>query len=474
MRPGDMLVISLLLVSAFVVILNETIMGVALPRLMADLDITAATAQWLTTAFLLTMAIVIPITGFLLQRFHVRPVFITAMTLFSIGTAIAASAPGFELLLLGRIVQASGTAIMMPLLITTVMTLVPEHQRGRMMGNISIVISVAPAIGPTVSGLILSSFSWRWMFLLVLPFSIGALVLGMAKVRNVTTPRSLPIDALSVVLSAFAFGGLIYGISSIGEAAAGHTPVAPWIPIVVGVGALALFVRRQLLLQRTDTALLDLRTFTSRTFSISIVLVGISMMALFGMIIVLPLYLQNVRGLDTLDTGLLLLPGGVVMGLLAPVVGRLYDRFGPTPLVMPGAALVCLVMGAMTQLDESTPLVFIPIGHTVLSIGLAVMFTPLLTSALGAVRPSLYSHASAIVGTSQQLAGAVGTALFVTIMTRGTTSALDGGASDTDALVDGIQAAFMCRAVISLIAVAVSLLVRRQPAVAGAAPVPAH
>ena len=169
------LVINLMLAATFVVILNETVIGVAIPRLMEDLNITASTAQWLSTAFMLTMAVVIPTTGFIMQRLSTRAVFILAMSLFSAGTAIAAIAPGFEILLTARIVQASGTAIMMPLLMTTVMTLVPPQARGRTMGNISLVISVAPAVGPTVSGLILSVFDWRFIFILVLPIAIGAL-----------------------------------------------------------------------------------------------------------------------------------------------------------------------------------------------------------------------------------------------------------------------------------------------------------
>ncbi|HEV7955537.1 MAG TPA: DHA2 family efflux MFS transporter permease subunit, partial [Marisediminicola sp.] len=311
------LVIRLLLISAFVVILNETIMGVALPHLMADLSITASAAQWLTTAFMLTMAVVIPITGFLLQRFNTRPVFIAAMTLFSTGTLIAAVAPDFEVLLAGRVVQATGTAIMMPLLMTTVMTLVPPASRGRTMGNISVVISVAPAIGPTISGLILSVLDWRWMFLLVLPIALASLALGAARVQNVTTPRRTGVDVLSVLLSALGFGGLVYGLSTFGEASA-MSMTSPWISLSIGVVALAAFILRQLRLQRKDAALLDLRTFASRTFTFTIGMLAISMMALFGTIILLPIYMQTVLGLDALETGLLLLPGGLAMGLLAP------------------------------------------------------------------------------------------------------------------------------------------------------------
>src|ERR1041384_1182891 len=230
------LVIALLLTSTFVVFLNETIMSVAIPHLMADLGVAASAAQWLTTAFLLTMAVVIPITGFLLQRINTRPIFLLAMSIFTTGTLICAVSPGLELLVFGRVIQAVGTAIMMPLLMTTVMTLVPPEGRGKTMGNISIVMSVAPAIGPTIGGFILAHFEWRWMFILVLPIAVGALALGARKMQNVTTPRYAPLDVLSVILSALAFGGLIYGLSSFGESFA-HTgepsAIPVWVPIAV-------------------------------------------------------------------------------------------------------------------------------------------------------------------------------------------------------------------------------------------------
>lgn len=187
---ADRFVIPLLLVSAFVVILNETIMGVALPELNRDLGISVSTGQWLTSAFMLVMAVVIPVTGYLLQRFHVRQVFITAMALFSFGTLLCFLASGFPALLAGRIVQAGGTAIMMPLLMTTVLNLVPADRRGRTMGNISIVISVAPAIGPTLSGLILDVLDWRWLFGLVRPSPSGDWC--WAHCSSATSPNRVP------------------------------------------------------------------------------------------------------------------------------------------------------------------------------------------------------------------------------------------------------------------------------------------
>lgn len=459
--PGSGPVIALLVASAFVVILNETIMSVALPRLMNDLSITAATAQWLTTGFLLTMAVVIPLTGYLLERFPLRRVYLAAMTLFTIGTLVAALAPGFGMLLTGRIVQASGTAIMMPLLFTTVLNIVPPTHRGRMMGVISIVIAVAPAVGPTVSGIILAALDWRWMFWLVLPIAVVALILGAIWVRNVTETQDVRFDPLSVVLSALAFGGLIFGLSSIGEAASGHAPVPVWIPLVIGALSLAAFVMRQLRLQRSDAALLDLRTFLSRSFSLAIGLVVVVMAALFGSLVLLPIYLQQVLDLDTLAVGLMLLPGGILMGVIAPIVGSLFDRYGPTPLVIPGMVVAAAALWGMATFGTDTAVAWIIAVHMALNLGLGFVFTPLLTSALGSLPKPLYPHGSAIVGTVQQVAGAAGTAVFVTLMSVQSATELAGGAEPVAATAAGIHTAFLIGAIVASAAVVLAAFVRK-------------
>lgn len=467
-------VIWLLLGATFVVFLNETIMGVAIPHLVTDLDITLSQAQWLTTAFMLTMAVVIPITGFLLQRIATRPIFITAMSLFSAGTLLAALAPGFEVLLLARVVQATGTAIMMPLLMTTLMTLVAPSDRGRFMGRVSIVMSVAPAIGPTISGLILSFLSWRYMFWLVLPIALAMLVIGIRRVENVSEPRALPIDVFSVILSAFGFGGFVYGLSLVGGVVSGRSAAdAPsmWIALAVGVLGIVAFIGRQLMLQRRDRALLDLRTFRSRNFSVSVALMVVMMAALFGTIILLPIYLQNVLGLDPLATGLLLLPGGLIMGLFGPTVGRLYDRLGPTPLLVPGSIVVSMVLWSLTMVTEYTPPWMILIAHVVMSTALAFMFTPLFTSALGSVEPRLYSHGSAIVGTVQQVAGAAGTALFITVMTARTATETAAGSAALAAEAAGIRTAFLVGAILSISAIVGAFFVRRPADMMQGAPV---
>jgi DHA2 family lincomycin resistance protein-like MFS transporter len=463
MARRNRLVINLLLVSSFVVILNETIMSVAIPPLMVSLDVTAAAAQWVTAAFLLTMAVVIPMTGYLLQRLHTRAVFLLAMSLFSFGTTAAAVAPGLELLVVARVIQASGTAIMMPLLMTTVMTLVPPATRGKTMGDIMMVISVAPAIGPVLSGLVLNYLHWRWLFVLVLPFAVGSLWLGWRRIENVTTPRDAPLDGASVVLSIFAFGGSVYGLSLLGVPPSPGQPPA-WASLIVGAVAMSIFVLRQLKLQRTDSALLDLRVFASRNFCVCLLMMAILMLTLFGTIILLPIYLQNVLGLGTLMTGLLLCPGALLMGRLGQKVGGWYDRIGPSKLVISGVMIVTAVLWAMTLLGTQSRVEYILAGHIVMCVGFALLFTPLFTASLSSVPARLYSHGSAVLGSFQQVAGAAGIALFIAIMTAQQAELAASGVVAVEALAGGIRAAFLAGAIGAVLAVGCAFLVRKPDA----------
>jgi len=464
--------IALLVGAAFVVILNETIMSVALPELMGEFAVTAATAQWLTTAFMLTMAVVIPFTGWLLVRLPLRAVFVIAMSTFTLGTLIASVAPVFPMLIGGRVVQAVGTAIMLPLLMTTVLNVVPADRRGRTMGVISIVIAVAPAVGPTVGGLVLDILSWRWMFWLVLPIGLLALIAGASLIRNVTEPRPIPLDVFSGVLSAVGFAGLIFGLSSIGEAAADNALIAPWIPILVGSVALAVFVWRQLALK--DYALLDVRALAFPTFTVSLVLMLISMMSLFGTLILLPMYMQQVLGASTLDSGLVLLPGGLLMGVLGYFVGRMFDRVGPRPLIIPGAILASSgLWGMYVFLGTGSSLAMVVAWHMVLSVGLALLFSPLMTSALGSLPPHLYSHGSALLNTLQQVAAAAGTALFITVMTLGIVAGAGAGESDTAAQMNGVHNALLMGALVSLVTILGVLFVRNSAQTEGPAVAPA-
>ncbi|MDR3475593.1 MAG: MDR family MFS transporter [Devosia sp.] len=468
------LVINLLLVSAFVVMLNETIMNVAIPTIKEAFGVPASSAQWLTTAFLLTMAVVIPITGFLLQRLHTRPVFILAMSLFSVGTALAIVAPSLELLVFARVVQASGTAVMMPLLMTTIMTLVPPEQRGKMMGNISLVMSLAPAAGPVVAGVILNFLPWRFLFILVLPIALLALALGARRMVNVTTPRYAPLDVFSVIVSAFAFGGIVYGLSGFASPAGAADAMSVWVPLIVGLLAMAIFIWRQLALQKTSGPLLDLRTFRSYNFTVSNIMFVIGMASMFGSLNLLPYYLQNVLKLDPLYIGLILLPGGLMMAMLGPFVGRLYDRVGPKPLIIPGIILVSIVLWAMTLLGTGTWWPLIVAGYLLMCVGFSFLFGPLFTLSLGSVKPELYSHGSALLGSIQQVSGAAGVALLIAIMSSQAATLTAAGNVPVEALAGGIRMAFLSGAILSLFAVAAAFFIRKPEPHPGPAGLPGH
>ena len=468
--PQGMRVIWLLLVAAFVAILNETTMGIAIPHLNADLGLAPELGQWLTSAFMLTMAVVIPTTGFLLQRFTTRQVFLAAISMFSLGTLVALLANGFPMLLGGRVVQAMGTGVMMPLLMTTMMNVVPAHMRGRMMGRVGMVISLAPAIGPTLSGLVLDTLGWRWLFGIVLPIALVALLLGAKWMTNLGETIEAPIDVLSVILSAGGFGAIVYGLSLFGSHAdGGSSAVIPGTTaqtsggILVGVGLviLAAFAWRQLTLQRRDAALLDLRVFLSRNFTIAVVIMAVIAMAMFGTLTLLPQYLQNVAGLDALLSGLILMPGSILMGLLGPVMGRIYDARGPRTLLIPGTILVAGSLFFYATVSETTAWPVLMIVQSVMSVGLAMSFTPLFTASLGSLVPRLYSHGSAALNTLQQVGGAAGVAvligLYSSILHTGEAEGLDTAVAGAP----GARAAFLVAAFIALVPVVLAWLIRK-------------
>ncbi|WP_406832708.1 DHA2 family efflux MFS transporter permease subunit [Pedococcus sp. KACC 23699] len=453
-------VLRILVLATFVVILNETIMVNAIPRLMRDFAVPATSAQWLSTAFMLTMAVVIPVTGWFLQRVTTRAAYTLAMGLFLTGTTLAAVAPSFGVLLGARVIQASGTAVMMPLLMTTMLTLVPPEGRGKVMGNVTLVMSVAPALGPAVSGILLQLGSWRLIFAVVLPIAGVITALGLRELVDIGEPKASRVDWLSVALSAVGFGALVYGLSGLGEGSHSTAAVPPVLTTVIGVVAIAVFAWRQVRLQRGAGPLLDLRTLTFAPFTIALALMCVSFMALMGAMILLPLYLQDVLGLSTLSTGLLLIPGGLTMGLLGPWVGRAYDRHGAPRLVIPGSIVMALTLVAFTQVGVDTPPVLVLANHVLLSAALAMIFTPVFTSGLSVLPPHLYAHGSAVLGSLQQVAAAAGTAVVISVMAGRTAAAAADGASGRAALATGAQWGFGVGAVLAVAAVVIAFFVR--------------
>ncbi len=461
MGPEVTMSLTVLVAAATIMILNETSLSVALPAVMGDFGIPATSAQWLTTGFMLTMAVVIPTTGFLIERFTTRQIFVAAVALFIAGTVLAALAPAFIILLAGRVVQASGTALVIPLLMTVTMTLVPAQRRGTIMGIISVVISVAPALGPTVGGAILDNFSWHAIFWFMVPLAVLILLAGIWKLPNVGETRETPLDVPSVVLSALAFGGLVYGLSSIEQMLHGNA-TAPIIATIVGVVCLAVFSRRQLKLAKEGRALLDLRPFTIRNYTIAVAIMLLSMGLLLGSVTVLPIYLQTSLGATAMLTGLVVMPGGLLQGLLSPFIGRIFDAVGPRPLMIPGAIVMTLAIFGLSMLNENSPIWQVVATHIVFAVSVACMMTPLMTTSLSSLPQELYSHGSAIMTTLQQLAGAAGTALLIVMLTQGTNVGKANGLTDAAATAQGASWAFLLGGALAVVAALLTPMVERM------------
>lgn len=453
--PGKTpLVIKLLVAATFVVILNETIMANALPALITEFDITERTAQWISTAFMLTMAAVIPVTGWFLQRVTTRAAYATAMITFSVGTAVAMVAPSFEVLIAGRVIQAAGTAVMMPLLMTTLMTVVDAQDRGRVMGQVTLAISVAPALGPTASGLILEVGSWRLIFGVVLPIAAAVGFFGFRAVQNVGEPQAGKVSWLSVLLAASGFSAFVFGLSKIG--ASGWVETSAYVGS--GLVLIAAFVGYQIWLVRNGSPLLDLRTLRHATYTKSLLLMSAGFMAFLGSMILIPLYLVNLRGLTELEAGLLVMPGGLAMGLAGPQVGKAYDRFGSRILVVPGAAGMTVALLLFSRIGVDTAYWQILLIHVFLMGCLALIFTPVFTIGLGDLPPQLYSHGSSLLGALQQVSGAMGTALLIAVMSdRSESLALDG-VDPAHAFVGGMEWAFYIGAAAGAVVVVLALL----------------
>lgn len=464
-RKGPIMFV--LIIGAFLATFNQTIMSVAIPELMNDFNIKASTAQWLTTGYMLVNGVLIPITAFLIQRFSTRQLFQTSMIIFLAGTIVSAVATNFPVLLTGRLIQAAGAGIIMPLLMNVVLSLFPPEKRGSAMGYVGLAIIFAPAIGPTLTGYVLETFSWKAMFYGMIPFTIIVIICGFIYLKNVSEPVISKVDFISVALSTIGFGALMYGFSEAGNA--GWSSAEVVVSLVVGILALVLFTWRQLI---SKNPLLNLRAFKYNMFTLTtLISIGVTMM-MYADMMLLPLYLQNARGFTALESGILMLPGALLMGLLSPAVGKIFDRFGAKWLTIIGIAIIIISTVGFIDLTDSTSYTFLLLMSTVRRIGMAMFLMPIQTAGLNQLPSSLYAHGTAISNTIRQVAGAIGTALLVTVMTNSTKNHLQDLATGVaqgetqkhmvmEASIQGINDAYFVILIIGIFSLLLSFFIKR-------------
>lgn len=404
------LLLIIMITGTFFSTLNQTLLNVAFSDLMVVFDVNTATIQWLATGFMLVNGVLVPITAYLMQRFSTRQLFISSLLFLLIGSIVAACANSFGVLLTGRMIQAVGAGIIIPLMMTVIVYLYPAEKRGSIMGNIGFAIIFAPAIAPTLAGFILEYLSWRWLFIIMIPFVAVIIILASKYLVNVAETSKVKLDIVSVIYSTVGFGFVLFGFSSAGSR--GWDDLIVITSIVGGLVVTILFCLRQI---KATEPLLNLNVFKFKVFSMTTVVNIAITILMYADLILLPIYLQDGRGFTALEAGLLLLPGAIINAMLSPVTGKLFDKFGAKPLFILGTGLIAISMFAVSDLSSETTTIYILVRTILLRIGLAFITMPLNTAALNALPRELASHGSSINNTIRQLAGAIGTAIIMTV-----------------------------------------------------------
>ncbi|MCK1975982.1 multidrug efflux MFS transporter [Jeotgalicoccus huakuii] len=435
------ILMAVLLSGAFAAILNQTLLATAIPHIMDDLNLEADVAQWLQSVFMLVNGIMIPITAFLINKFSTRTLFFTALSLFGLGTLICGISPNFSILLTGRILQAAGAGIVMPLMQTILFLTYPREERGKAMGMFGLVISFAPAIGPTLSGWFVEIYPWRGLFLMVLPIVIIDIIVAYFILRNVTEQTDPKLDMTSIILSTLGFGGLLLGFSVAGNS--GWLSPIVLLPIIIGAITLFLFIRRQ---NHLEEPVLEFSVFKDHIFTLSTVIGMIVFMSMIGGAVILPIYMQTMLGFSAMESGMMLLPGALIMGIMSPITGRLFDKYGARWLGVIGLAVVTVTTLMFSVLNDQTTFWYLAIVNAFRMLGVAMVMMPATTAGLNQLSDQLVPHGTAMNNTMRQVAGAVGTAILVSIMTN-----TQNPAEGVSGMIHGVNMSFLFAAILSFI-----------------------
>ncbi|HHW6901120.1 TPA: DHA2 family efflux MFS transporter permease subunit [Staphylococcus aureus] len=420
-------ILAALLFGMFIAILNQTLLNVALPKINTEFNISASTGQWLMTGFMLVNGILIPITAYLFNKYSYRKLFLVALVLFTIGSLICAISMNFPIMMVGRVLQAIGAGVLMPLGSIVIITIYPPEKRGAAMGTMGIAMILAPAIGPTLSGYIVQNYHWNVMFYGMFIIGIIAILVGFVWFKLYQYTTNPKADIPGIIFSTIGFGALLYGFSEAGNKGWGSVEIETMFAI--GIIFIILFVIREL---RMKAPMLNLEVLKFPTFTLTTIINMVVMLSLYGGMILLPIYLQNLRGFSALDSGLLLLPGSLIMGLLGPFAGKLLDTIGLKPLAIFGIAVMTYATWELTKLNMDTPYMTIMGIYVLRSFGMAFIMMPMVTAAINALPGRLASHGNAFLNTMRQLAGSIGTAILVTVMTTQTTQHLSAFGEELD------------------------------------------
>ena len=466
-KRDDMKMVALLLSGAFLTVLNATLLTPALPAIMQDLNVSSTTVQWLTSGYALTEAVIIPLSAYLMGRFSTRRLFIGGLALFASGSLVAACAPAFPVLLAGRVMQASATGFMMPMVFSVVLLVIPRERRGSAMGIVGLIIGFAPTIGPSLSGVLVDTVGWRAIFAIVTVLAVVITLLAVKQLRPYGNLSRTTFDAPSVVLSTLGLISLLYGLSSFSSS---QNHVATAALIAAGLVLVGVYAWRQLHL---DEPMLRLDILKISQYRTVIIIIALFQAALIGIETIMPLYIQGVLGHSATVSGMTLLPGAVIGALTGLLAGRLFDKHGVRRPVLLGACIIAVGLAGFLMLRSDSAIVMVSVVYAIMAIGIQFTMTPVNTWGVNSLPNEVIQHAQSTGNTINQVAGSFGTALLVSIAAAASNAAQ--GLTGADRVFFGYHASFCTTAALAGCAIVlIVLLVRdRKPATAANADVEA-
>ena len=443
-RINAKLVLSILAagIMSFSGVVVETAMNVTFPTLMKEFGIGTSTVQWITTGYLLVLAIIIPASSYLKKRFKMKALFVTAVCLFILGTVMAAAAPVFPVLLGGRLIQGVGTGIALPMMFNIVLEQVPENRLGLMMGIATLITAIAPAVGPSLGGVIVSYFGWRMIFVALLPLLILSFLFGGTSMRQVTETGRVSFQIIDYLLLAAGFACFIFATSMASEA--GWTSVRVIVLFLVSVLAIVVFYRRSI---HSQSPLIDVKVFHSVTFTLSVIILLLIQFICLGLGYLIPNYSQIVSGEEALIAGCLLLPGCILGACIAPVSGRLLDRFGAKRPILTGVAAIMISLFCFSFFATRLTTALFIAFYLIFTFGQGFSTGNTMTNGLRQLPENLNADGNAVFTTLQQLAGAIGTSVVSTIVASAQAARSDDMALAT---MEGSRNAFYLLAVLAV------------------------
>jgi len=456
--PG--IIAFVLMLGSFIGLFGETALNMALTDVMEEFSISPSTGQWLTTGYLLVLAILVPLSSFFARSFTTRQLIVSALSFSIVGSLLAALSVAFPVLLIGRMIQAVGTGIFLPLMFSVVLIIFPIEKRGAVMGIVGLVLTAGPALGPTIAGLIISSSNWHYIFWIMVVLYALVLLIGASKVENTSTITKPKLDIVSMLLSTLAFGGIVYALATMAEVSFSNPQV--WLPLVVGVIALILFVVRQL---KMDEPLINLQVFKHPMFSRGVLMMFATMFMILSVAILTPLYLKSVLAYTAIGAGLLMLPGNVLNIIMSPIVGSSFDKVGAKMFTRIGYLLIAIAaILFIVTISSTTPVWQIVATLCIFFVGVSMTIMPAQTNAMNALPMHLYADGSAALNTLTQVAGAAGTAVAITVFTSGQKSyiAEHGANEPLEFLAYGVNHAFIPVVIVAVIGLIASLFIKNS------------